>query len=589
MTSSLLVADRIRATIKRMFSGTHAEVLAELFQNAQRVKATEVAFRTAMVDGAAVLHYSDNGPGLADAEAYFKLLAIGASAYDAVTEQVQNPMGFGFNALLAHEDVREVVVRSGGLSLAIDAVRWWADGPYAESWRERLVPCSMQPGLQLEVHFKAEASQSSWETFDVQIARHIKHQAASYYGYFQVRLNGVEVAQKLDEAFDAASTNRVAFHWDGQLEDGTALRWIKHKNWEPNNLFVRWYGQLVSDRLSLPQLEGWALYLDVTHGQPVDLLAPTRKSVIRNDKFKAVLAEAQQILFDALNQRAELEPYMVKALKGLSLSRFNAESQHGLVTVWEADKLPATSMYDRDCCAKERVLTRAEFKALRAQNLVFKLCSYVSRVGSCGYENSYRSGLGSFLPFADPKLLLVFEDSLPEHWGELPELRCFWKSGLLADRQPEQGFTLYEPGGVAWHVGDGLPDELAYQPLPRQVHVHVCDDSGSNNLEELDVMVGTHSFESYLETYQASWVIGEEQEKLRLTDQLMALRRSFRGNTVSAAFTLQDLHKFLEPEEFVLSLKLNYAKLAAPVARPVPTSVTVTTSQGRKLKLEFYA
>lgn len=586
MNSSLLVTDRIRATIKRMFSGTHAEVLSELLQNAQRIKATEVAFRLTRTDFV-TLHYQDNGPGLGDAEAFFRLLALGATGYDAATEQSQNPMGFGFNSLLAHEDVAQVTVRSGGLELVIDAVRWWEDAAYAEGWRERLTPSAPTPGLQLEVAYRPHAGKSHWRPLQDVLEAEIRSQGASYFGYFSVTLNGTAVAQGESPSIDPQQGN-VQWHCEGTLTDGTPYRWVLFKNYETYNCFVRWYGQLVSDRLTEHIPANWGLYLDVTQGQPVDLLAPTRKTVIRNQKLESVMAETRTALFDALNGLENPLPRQVSTLRDLSLSRFEKEGRFGLVRAWKTDQLPAANSAARDRFEEQTVVKQADVQAQLAAGTFFLLDSAVGVVNFHGYRNYQSSGIGSFLPYAPQGHTLVSEATLPEHWGEVPTLVCCWKPGYTAEKQPDQGFSLHEPGQVAWVTEDVSElTETLFTRLPDHAHVHA--GSGADALDEMDVQVGTRNFEAYMDQYQGGWLCGEEAEKQALDKAFWDLRRSFKGDAVPTAFTLADFNRFLEADEFVLSLKLSYPRLKQPVARPAASGVTVTTSLGRKLKFSFYA
>lgn len=586
MNSSLLVSDRIRATIKRMFGGTHAEVFAELLQNAQRIKATEVAFRLTRTDSV-TLHYQDNGPGLGTAEAYFRLLALGATGYDAATEQSQNPMGFGFNSLLAHEDVAQVTVRSGGFELVLDAPRWWEDAAYAESWRDRLTPLSTAPGLQLEIAYRPGAGAGHWRPLEDVLEAELKSQAAGYFGYFGVTLNGAALPQGEHAAIDPHQ-GTVSWHLDGTLSSGTPYRWVLFKNYETYNCFVRWYGQHVSDRLSDSIPANWGLYLDVTHGQPIDLLAPTRKTVIRNQKLEAVLTEARTALFDALNALEDPLPRQVSTLKELNLTRFEHESRFGLVRAWKADQLPALSTAHRDRVEDLTVVKQADLQAQLAANTFFKLDNEVGLLNFYGRRDWQHTGIGSFLPYAPAGLTLVCEALVPEHWGEVPVLQCCWKPGCLAEKQPAAAFTLHDPGQVAW-VRDDVDEltEALFKRLPDDAHVYA--GSGGSSLEETDVQVGTRNFEAFMDQYQGAWLCGDEAEKQALDKAFWDLRRSFKGDAIPTAFTLQDFDRFLEPDEFVLSLKLTYSRLKQPVARPAASGVTATTSLGRKLKFSFYA
>ncbi len=133
--STLVNADRVRSSIRRLFTGEIIEVLGELLQNSQRARSSDVIITT----DEAGFTYTDNGHGLLGGPAGFHtLLKIAESEFDNPTIDDQDPMGLGIHALLAHEHVSAVRFESGAQALTIDTARWWADQAYYSTWFERL-------------------------------------------------------------------------------------------------------------------------------------------------------------------------------------------------------------------------------------------------------------------------------------------------------------------------------------------------------------------------------------------------------------------------------------------------------------------
>src|SRR5688572_13248518 len=115
--STLVNADRVRSSIRRLFSGETTEILGELLQNSQRARSTDVT----IASDEAGFTYADNGHGLLNGVAGFHtLLKIAESDFDNPTLEAQDPIGLGIHALLAHEQVSAVRFESGTLAMTID-------------------------------------------------------------------------------------------------------------------------------------------------------------------------------------------------------------------------------------------------------------------------------------------------------------------------------------------------------------------------------------------------------------------------------------------------------------------------------------
>ncbi len=123
----LMNVDRVRSSIRRLFTGEISEILGELLQNSQRARASEVTITTNETG----FTYEDNGHGLlGDLAGFHTLLKIAESNFDNPTLEAQDPIGLGIHALLAHAQVSAVRFESGELGLTIHTARWWADQAY---------------------------------------------------------------------------------------------------------------------------------------------------------------------------------------------------------------------------------------------------------------------------------------------------------------------------------------------------------------------------------------------------------------------------------------------------------------------------
>jgi hypothetical protein len=81
--------------------------------------------------------YQDDGLGLRNEADFEALIKLGESGWEERVEAEQQPMGLGFTALLAQEQVESVTFSSNLLALTLDAKRWWEDD-YAINWRDNL-------------------------------------------------------------------------------------------------------------------------------------------------------------------------------------------------------------------------------------------------------------------------------------------------------------------------------------------------------------------------------------------------------------------------------------------------------------------
>lgn len=149
MTTLMMNPQRLRSSLRRLFSNDWNEIIGELLQNAQRAGATEIAFT--MTE--AGFRVADNGHGLQGGIAGIAtLLSLGDSAFENPAVADQEPMGLGIHALLAAEGVEAVCFSSGLYATTIDTARWWTDMDYVARWQEQVQELAQPvPGMQIDV------------------------------------------------------------------------------------------------------------------------------------------------------------------------------------------------------------------------------------------------------------------------------------------------------------------------------------------------------------------------------------------------------------------------------------------------------
>ena len=177
VVTSMINENRLFGSLRRLFSGTAAEVVGELLQNSQRAGARQVDITISYYDGQgnAVatndtegllitnttsprqaqtrpkpvngrIVYRDDGTGLTAGVAGLTTMLRVADSYfsNPTVEAQQQPMGLGFYSLLAMAGVESVLIESraavgqGGLKLEVVTASWWNDAEYRLTWPSRV-------------------------------------------------------------------------------------------------------------------------------------------------------------------------------------------------------------------------------------------------------------------------------------------------------------------------------------------------------------------------------------------------------------------------------------------------------------------
>ena len=107
------VSSKILNKVDRFFSNRLTAIFVELVQNSRRAGATLISVVTETTSKGTRIEFEDNGTGIDD---FAKLLSLGDSKWDAETDRVEDPAGFGFFSLI-HTGVS--VLRVPALSLSV--------------------------------------------------------------------------------------------------------------------------------------------------------------------------------------------------------------------------------------------------------------------------------------------------------------------------------------------------------------------------------------------------------------------------------------------------------------------------------------
>jgi hypothetical protein len=286
LMSTVMNTHAIRQTIKRLFDGNLTTVIGELLQNAQRSKATLVKFQT-LATGFSV---DDNGHGILGMDGFKTLLTLGDSKFENTLVKFQHPMGVGFHALLALENIEKVIVKSGHLKLELDTKKWWTDENYYNNWEKLISENPFIEGTKIGV-WTAEPEllgKMLIEAFkpDTSIAK-------GYQGILDITLDGEPVDTSLPHKITEAP---LLFSY--QDHGATISIYESNAYWSNQNLhLIRHFGQLLHFPNERKEYY-FHILIDITGEAPFDLKAPVRDGVIINERYRQFVSNLEDKLFE---------------------------------------------------------------------------------------------------------------------------------------------------------------------------------------------------------------------------------------------------------------------------------------------------
>ena len=555
----LINSDRVRSSVRRLFANDIAECLSELFQNSQRARATRVEITT----GERGFTYRDDGHGLiGGVDGFHTLLKIAESRFDNETIEDQDPMGLGIHALLAHDAIRQVTFSSGGHSLALDTKRWWTDRDYYTRWfaqlEELVEPVS---GFEVTVGADAKLVEQLRQAFTNSTYPYRKTgPAEGYEGYLEITLDGAKVDTRLPRWARIGQPLIVTSYQGSRLTIGFDCEYGSRKS------SVNWYGQVIEVDFH----SGFKFHLDVRQGRPVNSLSPTRRGLINDAAYEALVRfvkdEVFRFVFDVGN-RALIKPEYVAACFRMEAERARRESSY----IVAAELLPLdnpSSLEDLDRKGDNELFAYDAAPRLLEEGVIVLDCEGQKRVDE--------RGLSSFLNMAGRCYTLKHGDPV-----RLKVASLWWKpGGRLRD-------FFHEPG--EWGIGAGDRPPARWHTVSEEA-VFSFTDASNWEVEAVDWTVGTRDIVSFLRN--EAWAGFDPESDEHNYEEMQAcyeesIERCLReviGNCVPFRFTVQDLQAFMPTKEARIH-KVRYHYGEEPGA--MPQEITATNAKGEEVRLRL--
>lgn len=557
--SDLINADRLRSSIRRLFQNDIAECLAELFQNSQRARATKVETHTSE-EG---FTYRDNGHGLLDGiNGFHTLLKIAESRFDNETISDQDPMGLGIHALLAHDQVKSVTFASGVHRLTLETGRWWESRDYYTHWFRQLEDLE-EPisGFEVTVQADAKLIQSLKQalTSSSYTYRHTGP-AQGYEGYLDISLDG----EKLDTGLPRWA--RIEQPLIVTSYQGSRLIVGFDSGYGSRNSSVNWYGQVIEVDFH----SSFKFHLDVRSGRPVNPLSPTRRGLIKDAAYEALIRFVKDEVFGFvfnLDNRAQVKPEYVAACFNMDGERARRESPYIVV----AELLPLenpSSLEDLDRKGESELFIYDEVPRLLEEG--------VTVLDSEGQSQEDEHGLSSFIK-------LVGRCYALKH-GNRERLKIeslWWKPGKSIKD------FFFEPGDWGVSTADNPPAK--WHSVDR-TPVFSFSDASNWDVDSVDWTVGTNDMVAFLRN--EAWAGFDPENDEHNYEEMQAcyeesidrVLRDVIGNCVPFRFTVHDLQSFmLTKDARIQRVSYHYGDEQSVT----PQEITAANEKGEEVRLRL--
>jgi hypothetical protein len=573
LLSTLVNVDRVRSSIRRLFTGEVSEILGELLQTSQRARANTVTITTNETG----CIYEDNGHGLLGGVAGFHtLLKIAQSNFDNPTLESQDPMGLGIHALLAHGQVSAVRFESGELCLAIDTARWWTDQAYYSTWFERLETLA-QPvsGMRVIVACKVELRTSLQSSL---MGRTMSDSPArGYDDLLRVTLDGIT----LDTALPAWATIGVVLVETNYQGCPLTLRYTGE---DGGRSAVNWYGQVIADRLN----GSFAYTLHVRAERPINPMSPSRRGLMNDEAYSALIAFLKAQLFAflfALDNRARIRAEWVSAYYRFDHERAIRDAPYFIAAPLVRSEIG--SVEDLNRYDDPRIFAYSEAAPTLLEETVMALTSSFERgddgqlVQGAPKFTSFEYGRDSFLPMVGEGYTLLDGNIERLEIGTL-----WWKPGSARDDE------LHLPGAWGIRLSNGEP--ASWKPVTIST-VFALNDPSCWDVDAVDFVVGTSN---PLTFYQNEAWAGFDPQNDDDYDQIRdsyeetcaAHIRKLIGDAIPAKFDLCDIMRTMqEPTARITSIRYHYLPGTKTMQNTSPIAITVRNSAGERKRLKLVA
>lgn len=272
------VGQSLISKVSRLYNGTIADVLHELFQNSRRAGAMAIYVAVYNLPEGTALSIYDDGSGIDDPAT---LLTLGDSGWQADILDREDPAGMGVFSL-AGQDVQ---VRSWSQS----AGRGWAVHIPADGWEGGL-PLAIEPsGIVRGTEFQIRLP-DAWETqLDAALRK------AALFFPLPVHFAGAELARAdfLGEADRVEEWEgcRIGIYPDGTSDDPQMPR-------------INFHGLTVPCRLpvvdEVDHLRKWRVRIDIVDAPALQLVLPARKEMVENDALSRLRLAAETAIYRAI-------------------------------------------------------------------------------------------------------------------------------------------------------------------------------------------------------------------------------------------------------------------------------------------------
>ncbi len=338
-TSLVNEAKLFSSIVTRLFTGSVREIVEELLQNAQRAGTTRVDVR--FLQHSVVFH--DNGHGLVNGvEDVRAMLVLAESSYqdDTVLEN-QSPMGIGLYALIAHQDVELVMIKSGSVSFRLNTQRWLHESAYRQSWQQRVEVLSepeegftltilARPSFLEQVRACLSIQNEKLPTYyEIDDYKGQLNPVSGYSGLMAVYLDGEQIIAPLPKAVALPAPHYLVSEYHGNEIHISPFHTGRYTR--RGCLVVNWYGQLIFD---LSETHKFCAYLLVRQGKPVTPRAPTRAGLIDDEAKEALWAWIEDRIFETICGMEHPPASLVSRLYAINKQRAHAACPFALVQRW---------------------------------------------------------------------------------------------------------------------------------------------------------------------------------------------------------------------------------------------------------------
>lgn len=495
---SLIVNEtKLPATVKRLFKNSVAEIVAELLQNAQRAGAKEIHFQLDRETHTIIVR--DDGSGVSpDAAKWSRLLRIADSFY--TNEQVeanQKPMGVGLLSLFALDSVKSVSISSRGKRAIIETASLWESEDCWATWTDLIMDApETVNGFELTVKYDEPETVASYN----RLAHKFEYALTKfgdgggfapprgYENFLKIFLNGKAIDATLPAECVPAGDDLL---YDGFYENNR-LRIGQSASPYRAYAYVVWYGQIIRLDSQIPFL------LEVSTGNPVTPLAPTRSGLIEDRKLEDLRKLVEDATFAAFGDEKTARAARPAFIKRLYQSyQERAKNELSVCVVRKTVSTPDRTIESSDdyySTSVEKVLSYSQIEDQKIE--VFE--------SGISFFAAARRSLPSYFNSAQEQTTEQQKKATGCEWAEtnagaesfasvtggathflvagnrekLPLKKLYWKPGAMIKS------VFARAGEFAVVAVDEDPTESDFRPVTEQVFVF--EYAGNFDIEEVE-------------------------------------------------------------------------------------------------------